>query len=139
MNDRDSAERPRATEGRDPASADADAASGRGSIIDSILRRAGRMAGGTLDLAIDVATASAMFGDYRLRDLLANTASPERLEAMAEAGHFLRDARETAGLSLAELSERLELRPSWDHRQEPSNTGRKDVGGKVVSHGRGKK
>jgi transcriptional regulator with XRE-family HTH domain len=80
-----------------------------GSLIDALLRRAGRVAGGTLDLAMDVATASAMFGDYRLRDFLASSASPERLEAMAEAGHFLRDARETAGLSLAELAERLEL------------------------------
>jgi len=81
----------------------------RESLLDGLLRRAGRVAGGTLDLALDVATASAMFGDYRLRDLLATTASPERLEAMAEAGRFLRDARETAGLSLAELSERLEV------------------------------
>lgn len=82
---------------------------GLGSLVDGLLRRAGRVAGGTIDLALDVATASAMFGDYRLRDILANTASPERLEAMAEAGHFLRDARETAGLSLAELSDRLDV------------------------------
>ena len=80
-----------------------------GSLLDGILRRAGRVAGGTIDLALDVATASAMFGDYGLRDLIANTASPERLEAMAEAGRFLRDARETAGLTLSELSDRLEL------------------------------
>lgn len=81
-----------------------------GSLLDGLLRRAGRVAGGTFDLALDVATASAMFGDYRLRDLLAASASPERLEAMADAGHFLRDARETAGLSLKELAERLDLR-----------------------------
>ena len=81
-----------------------------GSLLDGLLRRAGRVAGGTLDLALDMATATAMFGDYRLRDLLAASASPERLEAMADAGHFLRDARETAGLSLKELAERLDLR-----------------------------
>ncbi|MEE4277859.1 MAG: helix-turn-helix transcriptional regulator [Halieaceae bacterium] len=80
-----------------------------GSLIDGLLRRAGRVAGGTFDLAVDVATATAMFGDYRLRDFLASSASPERLEAMAEAGRFLRDARETAGLSLEELAERLDL------------------------------
>lgn len=100
---------------------DADAGAGRrgqgddadergGSLIDGLLKRAGRVAGGTLDRALDVATAAAMFGDYRLRDLLAASASPERLEAMADAGHFLRDARETAGLSLKELAERLDVR-----------------------------
>jgi transcriptional regulator with XRE-family HTH domain len=81
-----------------------------GSLLDGLFKRAGRVAGGTFDLALDVATAAAMFGDYRLRDLLAASASPERLEAMADAGHFLRDARETAGLSLKELAERLDLR-----------------------------
>jgi transcriptional regulator with XRE-family HTH domain len=75
-----------------------------------LLKRAGKVAGGTLDLALDIATMSAMFGDNWLRDMLANGASPERLEAMAEAGRFLRDARETAGLSLHELSERLEIK-----------------------------
>jgi transcriptional regulator with XRE-family HTH domain len=110
MNDPDMTEDSHRRKGGAKASGAPEGGAGRGaSLLDGILRRAGRMAGGTLDLALDVATASAMFGDYRLRDLLANTASPERLEAMAEAGHFLRDARQTAGLSLAELSERLDL------------------------------
>ncbi|MEM1189860.1 MAG: helix-turn-helix domain-containing protein [Pseudomonadota bacterium] len=91
----------------DTAGVDRNAPSG---LFDMILRRASRVAGGTLDLAMDVATAGAMFGDYRIRDLLASSASPERLEAMAEAGRFLRDARETAGLSIEELAERLELK-----------------------------
>ncbi|WOJ94315.1 helix-turn-helix transcriptional regulator [Congregibacter variabilis] len=81
----------------------------RSSLIESLIKGAGKVAGGTLDLAVDVATMSAMFGDSWVRDLLLNGASPERLEAMAEAGHFLRDARETAGLSIAELSDRLDL------------------------------
>jgi transcriptional regulator with XRE-family HTH domain len=38
-----------------------------------------------------------------------NQLEPERLEAMAEAGHFLRDARETAGMSIKDLSESLGL------------------------------
>lgn len=79
------------------------------SLLDGLLKRAGKVAGGTIDMAMDVATMSAMYGDGWIRDLLANSASPERLEAMAEAGHFLRDARETAGLSLRELAERLDL------------------------------
>lgn len=81
----------------------------RSSLIETLIKGAGKVAGGTLDLAVDVATMSAMFGDSWVRDLLLNGASPERLEAMAEAGHFLRDARETAGLSIAELSDRLDL------------------------------
>jgi transcriptional regulator with XRE-family HTH domain len=82
----------------------------RGSLLETLIKRAGRVAGGTLDLAADVATMSAMFGDGWLRDVLSSSASPERLEAMAEAGHFLRDARETAGLSLEELAASLELK-----------------------------
>ncbi|MFT4873839.1 hypothetical protein [Congregibacter sp.] len=85
------------------------AGSSRSSLIDTLIKGAGKVAGGTFDLAVDVATMSAMFGDSWVRDLLLNGASPERLEAMAEAGRFLRDARETAGLTIAELSDRLEL------------------------------
>ncbi|MFT7286047.1 MAG: transcriptional regulator with XRE-family HTH domain [Halieaceae bacterium] len=79
------------------------------SLVNALLKRTGKVAGGTLDMAVDVATMSAMFGDSWLRNLLATGASPERLEAMADAGRFLRDARETAGLSIAELAERMEL------------------------------
>jgi transcriptional regulator with XRE-family HTH domain len=84
----------------------------RNSLVEALLRRSGRVAGGTLDLALDVAAMSAMYGDSWLRNLLSAGASPERLEAMAEAGRFLRDARETAGLSIKELSERLDLNDS---------------------------
>ncbi|MFK8041399.1 helix-turn-helix domain-containing protein [Congregibacter sp.] len=92
--------------GDDPA---AGTDSSRSSLVDTLLKRAGKVAGGTLDLAVDVATMSAMFGDSWVRDLLLNGASPERLEAMAEAGRFLRDAREMAGLTISELSDRLDL------------------------------
>ena len=81
----------------------------RTSIIDTLLKRASKVAGGTLDIAMDMATMSAMFGESWVRDLVVSGASPERLEAMADAGHFLRDARETAGLSIRELAERLDL------------------------------
>ena len=81
----------------------------RTSIIDTLLKRASKVAGGTLDIAMDMATMSAMFGESWVRDLVVSGVSPERLEAMADAGHFLRDARETAGLSIRELAERLDL------------------------------
>lgn len=106
------------TDKAEPSSRDAQRESAgappRGSLLETLIKRAGRVAGGTLDLAADVATdvatMSAMFGDAWLRDMLSSSASVERLEAMAEAGRFLRDARETAGLSLEELAASLELK-----------------------------
>lgn len=79
------------------------------SVFDSLLKLTGQVAGGTLDLARNTATMTAMFGETWLRNTLLNTFEPERLEAMADAGHFLRDARETAGMSVKELSESLGL------------------------------
>lgn len=81
--------------------------SGSDSILSSLMRLTGQMAGGTLDLARNTATMTAMFGESWLKGALLNTLEPERLEAMAEAGRFLRDARETAGMSLKDLAENL--------------------------------
>jgi len=77
------------------------------SLLDSLRRLSGQVAGGTFELAKNTATMTAMFGETWLRSTVLNQFEPERLEAMAEAGHFLRDARETAGLSIKELSESL--------------------------------
>ena len=49
-------------------------------------------------------------GETWLRSALLKSFEPERLEAMADAGRFLRDARETAGLSLKELTDALGLK-----------------------------
>jgi transcriptional regulator with XRE-family HTH domain len=78
-----------------------------GSLVDTLVKLTGQVAGGTVELARSTATMSAMFGESRLRKTLLNKLEPERLEAMAEAGHFLRDARETAGMSMKDLSESL--------------------------------
>ena len=88
---------------------DADTGSISSSILSSLMKLTGQVAGGTLDLARNTATMTAMFGENWLRSALLNTMEPERLEAMAEAGHFLRDARETAGLSLKDLADNLGL------------------------------
>ncbi|GAB5450030.1 MAG: hypothetical protein Hals2KO_03580 [Halioglobus sp.] len=80
-----------------------------GSLFDSLLKLTGQVAEGTFDLARNTAAMTAMFGENWLRSSLLNRLEPERLEAMAEAGHFLRDARETAGISIKELSEMLGL------------------------------
>ncbi|MFV0478544.1 MAG: helix-turn-helix domain-containing protein [Parahaliea sp.] len=79
------------------------------SLIDSLMRLSGQVAGGTLELAKNTATLTAMFGETWLRNTLLNNMEPERLEAMADAGRFLRDTRETAGLSLKDLADSLGL------------------------------
>jgi len=79
------------------------------SLFDSLMRLSGQVAGGTLELARSTATLTAMFGETWLRNTLLNSMEPERLEAMADAGRFLRDARETAGLSLKDLADSLGL------------------------------
>lgn len=77
------------------------------SLLDSLLRLTGQVAGGTLELARSTATLTAMFGESWLRQALNASLEPERLEAMAEAGHLLRDARETAGMTLKDLADSL--------------------------------
>lgn len=79
------------------------------SLLGSVRRLTGQVAGGTLGLARNTAAMTAMFGENWLRSTVLNQLEPERLEAMAEAGHFLRDARETAGMSIKDLSESLGL------------------------------
>jgi transcriptional regulator with XRE-family HTH domain len=82
------------------------------SILNSLIKLTSQVAGGTIDMAKNTATMTAMFGDGWVRDALLNTFEPERLEAMAEAGRFLHDARETAGLSLKDLGDSLGLSDS---------------------------
>jgi len=77
--------------------------------LGSLVSLTGQVAEGTFDLARNAATLTAMFGENWLRSALLTRLEPERLEAMAEAGRFLRDARETAGLSMREFAEMLGL------------------------------
>ncbi len=81
--------------------------SGTNSLLGSLMKITGQVAGSTLDLARNTTTMTAMFGENWLRNALVNSMEPERLEAMAEAGRFLREAREMAGLSLKELGDSL--------------------------------
>jgi len=92
-----------------PPMANADDNTPQESLLDALKRLSGQVAGGTMDLAVATGTLGAMFGETWLRNALALSLSPERHEAMAEAGHLLRDLRQTAGLSLRELSEDLGL------------------------------
>lgn len=77
------------------------------SLLEQLTRLTGQVAGQTLDVARNTAAFTAMFGENWLKATLLKTFEPERLEAMADAGRFLRDARETAGLTLRELTEAL--------------------------------
>lgn len=79
------------------------------SLLQSVRRLTGQVAGGTFELARNTAAMSAMFGESWLRTAVLNQLEPERLEAMAEAGRFLRDARETAGMSVKDLADTLGL------------------------------
>jgi transcriptional regulator with XRE-family HTH domain len=74
------------------------------SLLEQLARLTGQVAGQTLDVARSTAAMSLMFGENWLQSTVLKNLEPERLEAMAEAGHFLRDARETAGMSLRELT-----------------------------------
>lgn len=77
------------------------------SLLEQLTRLTGQVAGQTLDVARSTAAMALMFGENRLGSTVLKTLEPERLEAMADAGHFLRDARETAGMSLRELADAL--------------------------------
>ena len=74
-------------------------------LLGSLRKLTGQVAGSTVDLARNTAAMTAMFGDNWLSNAVLNQLEPERLEAMAEAGHFLQDARETAGLSINDLAD----------------------------------
>lgn len=79
------------------------------SLLDALLKLPAQVTGGTVDLARSTVAMTAMFGENRLTTAILKQLEPERLEAMAEAGHFLRDARETAGLSLNDLADSVGL------------------------------
>lgn len=79
----------------------------RDTLLEALGRLTGQVTGGTVELARSAATMSAMFGENWLSRAVLNQLEPDRLEAMAEAGHLLRDARETAGLSIQDLSQSI--------------------------------
>lgn len=80
------------------------------SLLEQLTRLTGQVAGQTMDVARSTAAMSLMFGENWLQSTVLKNLEPERLQAMADAGRFLRDARETAGLSLRELTEALGLK-----------------------------
>lgn len=91
----------------DPAESSREKASG--GLLGQLKNYTDIVAGGLLDVARVGSAIPMMASDNWLKDLFSKAVSPERLSAMADAGNFLRDAREVAGLNLQELATALGL------------------------------
>ncbi|WP_372797520.1 multiprotein-bridging factor 1 family protein [Litorivivens sp.] len=85
-------------------------ASGRSNLIDQLLDYTGLITASVVDVVKTGSAIPLMYTDSWLKDLYMKSLDPERLRAMADAGEFLKDAREVAGLNLQELTEILGLK-----------------------------
>jgi len=80
------------------------------SLLSSAARLTGGLASGALREVFKRGEASLRWGSSLLLDSpILNSLSPDRLEAMKQAGLMLHDLRETAGLTLEDLSKSLNL------------------------------
>ncbi|MEH6548934.1 MAG: helix-turn-helix transcriptional regulator [Pseudomonadales bacterium] len=79
------------------------------SLLEQLTQLTGQVTSGAMDLAKSAGSFTALAGDGWLKDLYLKSIEPERLEAMAEAGKLLREARELAGLTAKEMSDALGL------------------------------
>ena len=82
----------------------------RSSLIDQLLDYTGLITSSVFEVVKTGSAIPLMYTDNWLKDLYMKSLDPERLRAMAEAGEFLKDAREVAGLNLHELAEILGLK-----------------------------
>lgn len=81
-----------------------------GSLLAQIADLAESMTTGAVELARAGSTIPLMLTDNWLTATWRKSLDPERLEAMTEAGRFLHDAREVAGLNLRDLARAVGLR-----------------------------
>ena len=80
------------------------------SLLESAARLTGGLATGAIKEMIKRSEASLRWGSNLLLDSpLLNTLSPDRLEAMKQAGMLMHDLRETGGLTLEDLSKSLDM------------------------------
>jgi transcriptional regulator with XRE-family HTH domain len=80
------------------------------SLLESAARLTGGLATGAIREMIKRSEASLRWGSNLLLDSpLLNTLSPDRLEAMKQAGMLMHDLRETAGLTIEDLSKSLDM------------------------------
>jgi transcriptional regulator with XRE-family HTH domain len=106
----------------DTAQAKARAGSGAGdskpskkespSLVDQLIGLTSQVASGAVDFARTSKAIPLMFTDNWVKDAYMKTLDVERLQAMADAGSFLKDAREVAGLNISELAEAVGLSDS---------------------------
>ncbi|MBB3047802.1 transcriptional regulator with XRE-family HTH domain [Litorivivens lipolytica] len=82
----------------------------KSSLLDQLLDYTGLITGSIVEVVKTGSAIPLMYTDNWLKDLYMKSLDPERLRAMAEAGEFLKDAREVAGLNLKELAEILGLK-----------------------------
>lgn len=81
-----------------------------GSVFKTLKSYTGVLTSNLVDVVKSGSAIPLMYTDNWLKDVFMKTADPERLQAMVDAGRFLKDAREVAGLNLLELSEALGLK-----------------------------
>lgn len=82
------------------------------SLVDQIIGLTSQVASGAVEIARSGRAIPLMFTDNWMKDAYIKTLDPERLQAMADAGSFLKDAREVAGLNITELAEAIGLSDS---------------------------
>jgi transcriptional regulator with XRE-family HTH domain len=86
------------------------AARAGGALLSHLWGYTGKMTSSLFDVAKAGSAIPLMYTDNWLKDLYMKSIDPERLRAMADAGTFLKDARQVAGLNLQDLAEALGLK-----------------------------
>lgn len=79
-------------------------------MLEQLRDYSGRITHGLIDAFLTGGAIPLFYSDNWLAEFYLKTLDPERAGAMREAGEFLKDAREVAGLSVTELSQALGLK-----------------------------
>lgn len=101
--------RPAKAETQQPLEDKPSSKEGPSSLVDQIIGLTSHVASGAVDIARTSRAIPLMFTDNWVKDAYMKTLDGDRLQAMADAGSFLKDAREVAGLNVAELAEAVGL------------------------------
>lgn len=79
------------------------------SLVNQLIGLTSQAASGAVDIARASKAIPLMFTDNWVKDAYMKTLDVDRLQAMVDAGSFLKDAREVAGLNIQELAEAVGL------------------------------
>jgi transcriptional regulator with XRE-family HTH domain len=82
------------------------------SLVNQLLGFTSQVASNAVDIARTSKAIPLMFTDNWVKDAYMKTVDVDRLQAMVDAGSFLKDAREVAGLNIQELAEAVGLADS---------------------------